>query len=91
MLQAALAGVHLEKFSRGGQKWNVVDVGGGGGHCTKGALCTPHARRTGGMLPQENINIHPEITLRLFLVLFQVCCVLLCCVNFADTVNYTCM
>ena len=61
---------------------------GGRGHCTKGALCTPHAKRNGGMLPQENINLDP---LRLLLVLFQVCCVLLCCVNFADTVNYTCM
>ena len=27
---AVESGVHLEKYIKGGQKWNVVDIGGGG-------------------------------------------------------------
>ena len=58
--------MYLEKFQGEGKSGMLLTLGGRG-HCTKGALCTPHAKRTGGMLPQENINLDP---LRLLLVPF---------------------
>ena len=48
----------FRKISRGGQKWNVADFGGGGGTLYK-EVCFAHLMLGGGaevMLPQENFE-----------------------------------